>query len=136
MVPVKRVGSDWVVTNVDDTEWYDYASTDVSGTMGNLWANVMLMDEIEVAGMTNEAVRNATISELEGNVVTTEGSMFVWIPRYSRGLVDSQMQIVYSRLTEDYFKGAANTVAGAFEDNGIELTGIWVSKYDAGYIER
>ena len=30
MVPVKRVGTDWVVTNVDDTEWYDYASVDAS----------------------------------------------------------------------------------------------------------
>lgn len=108
----------------------------LAGTMGNLWANVMLMDEIEIAGMTNEDVRKASLSELEGKVVTNEGSMYVWIPRYSRGLVGSETKVVYSKLTDDYFEGAANDVSGAFEDNGIELTGIWVSKYDAGYVER
>ena len=134
MIPVKRVGDDWVVTNVDDTEWYDYASS--TGTSGNLWANIMLMDEIEVAGMTNEQVRSATLSELEGRIVTAEGSMYVWIPRYSRGLVNGETKIVYSKMTEDYFADSPDNVLDAFEDNGVELTGIWVSKYDAGYIEK
>lgn len=140
MIPVKRVGTNWVVTNADDTEWYDYATTTstADGVIGNQWANVMLLDEIEVEGMTNERVRKASISELEGKKVTKEGSMFVWIPRYSRGLIGSEMKIVYSKLTDDYFKDktAGENVLKAFEDNGIELTGIWVSKYDAGYIEN
>lgn len=136
MVPVKRVGENWVVTNVDDREWYDYASNnDVEGT-GNLWANVMLQDEIEVAGMTNAQVRKASLTELDGKIVTREGSMYVWLPRYSRGLIGSKMQIVYSRLTDDYFKDGTDNVLDAFRENGVELTGIWISKYDAGYIER
>lgn len=136
MIPVKRKGSDWVVTNADDIEWYDYAS--ISGDKGNLWANIMLMDEITVAGMTNEQVRNTSLSDLEGRIVSTEGSMYVWIPRYSRDLVDSEIKIVYSKLTEDFFKDSTdpdNTVLEAFKDDGVELTGIWVSKYDAGFIK-
>lgn len=140
MIPVKRVGTNWVITNADDGDWYDYASTTstADGAIGNQWANVMLLDEIEVEGMTNEAVRKASISELEGKKVTKEGSMFVWIPRYSRGLINGEMKIVYSKLTDDYFKdkSAGENVLKAFEDNGIELTGIWVSKYDVGYIEN
>ena len=137
MIPVKRKGSDWVVTNADDIDWYDYAS--ISGDKGNLWANVMLMDEIKIAGMTNEQVRNASLSDLEGRIVSTEGSMYVWIPRFSRGIVGSETKVVYSKLTEDYFKNSdlpENVGLKAFKVDGEELTGIWVSKYDAGYIEQ
>ena len=135
MVPVKMVGENWVITNVDDNSWYDYASTEDG--KGNLWANVMLADEIEVEGMTNDQVRKSTINQLEGKKVTTEGSMYVWIPRYSRGVADGETQIVYSRLTEDYFKeNTPENVLDAFEDDGVKLTGIWVSKYNAGYIEK
>ncbi len=137
MIPVKLSGTSWVVTNTEDDEWYDYASlmTDESGTLGNLWANIMLLDDIEVEGMSNAQVRNATISELEGKKVTTEGSMYVWIPRYSRGVIGSDTKIVFSKLTDDYFKDetSSENVIKAFEDNGVKLTGIWVSKYDVGY---
>lgn len=139
MVPVKRVGTSWIVTNADDNEWYDYAvsTSTSSGVNGDQWANVMLLDEIEVEGMENEAVRKATISELEGKKITKEGSMFVWIPRYSRGNINGEMKIVYSKLTEDYFKdkNSDGNVLKAFEADGTELTGIWVGKYDTGYIE-
>lgn len=139
MIPVKLRGNDWIITNVDDDEWYDYASTlnESDGTYGNLWANVMLKDEITVDGMTNEQVRSATLSQLESRRVESIGSMYVWIPRYSRGEIDGETKIVYSKLTEDYFSDATDgkNVIRAFEDNGIQLTGIWVSKYDAGYVD-
>lgn len=136
MIPVKWNGNSWIVTNVDDDEWYDYASfnSDEAGVYGNLWANVMLMDELEVYGMDNSDVRNSSLSALEGKEVTKEGSMYVWIPRYSRGIIDSETKIVYSKLTKDYFPDS--DVLEAFRENGVDLTGIWVSKYDAGYIER
>lgn len=136
MVPVKMQGDNWVITSVDDSDWYDYAAYDSTTNKGNLWANVMLLDEVEVEGMTNAQVRSAKLSDLKGKKVTKEGSMYVWIPRYSQGIVEGQSQIVYSVLTEDYFKREANEVRGVFEDNGVQLTGMWVSKYDAGYIEK
>lgn len=137
MVPVKRVGNNWVVTTVDDNEWYDYAANDVANEAGNLWANVMLMDEIEVEDMTNSEVREANISDMAGKRVTKEGSMYVWLPRYSRGTIEGTTKIVYSRLTEDRFSTDSDVnVLDAFRSKGVELTGIWISKYDAGYIQK
>jgi len=132
MIPVKRVESDWVITNIDDAEWYDYSAAEDG--KGNMWANVMLVDDILVEGLTNADVRGMTLKELEGKKVLNEGSMYVWIPRYSVGEIDGKTQIVYSVLTEDYFKNS--DVLSAFQKDGVELTGIWVSKYDASYFER
>ena len=63
--------------------------------------------------------------------------MFVWIPRYSRGVEDAEVKIVYSKGTQDFFKeNTTENVLDAFENNGVQLSGIWVSKYYAGFIER
>ncbi len=131
MIPVKREGTEWVVTTEDDPGWYDYASQ--SDGKGNMWANVVMLDDLEVSGYTNAQLRVADISELVGKIVISEGSMLVWIPRFSTGQISGQDRVVYSRLTSDYFKDSA--VLDAFRDNGIELTGIWVSKYDARFFE-
>ena len=78
MVPVNLDGTDWVVT--DEKDWdYSYGETD--GT--KKWANVMLRDTLELEGMDNQQVQTATIEEMKGKKVTTEGSMLVWIPRYA-----------------------------------------------------
>ena len=132
MIPVKRVENDWVVTRIDDPDWYDYSAEEDG--KGNLWANVMLVDDILIEGLTNSEVRGMTLKELEGKKVISEGSMFVWIPRYSTGSVDGKTQVVYSVLTDDYFKDSE--VLRAFEKDGVQLTGIWVSKYDASYFEK
>ncbi len=61
MVPVIYENGNW--KKVSDNEigkWYDYAE--------GKWANVMLSDGLEIA---------------EDGSITTMGSMFVWIPRYS-----------------------------------------------------
>ena len=135
MLPVKMVSGSWVVTTVDDPDWYDYAAS-ASGN-GNAWANIMLLDEVELEGVSNAQIRNASAEALDGKVVTKEGSMFVWIPRYSRGEIDGEMRIVYSKLTEDFFPDETeDNVLDAFEENGIKFTGIWVSKYDASYFEK
>ncbi len=63
MVPVKYNGSNWVVTTEDDPEWYDYTAEKKQ------WANVMLQDNLKYNQDTK--------------VVETEGSMFVWIPRFA-----------------------------------------------------
>jgi len=60
MVPVKWNGTNWVITTVQDTEWYDYQNKQ--------WANVMLQAEL-----TYDENKN----------VTSSGSMYVWIPRYA-----------------------------------------------------
>ncbi len=63
MVPVKYDTDHWVVTTEDDPEWYYYTEDKKQ------WANVMLQDNLDYDETTK--------------VVTSEGSMFVWIPRFA-----------------------------------------------------
>lgn len=76
MVPVNwnAETSSWIVTDYDKWE-YSYSESDKK------WANVMLRDTLEVEGILN--VKTATIDEMDGRKVLTEGSMLVWIPRYA-----------------------------------------------------
>lgn len=131
MVPVKYNGSDWIVTSTDDSEWYDYSKEK------NAWANVMLKDELVVEGFaSNDEVRRATLSDLIGKRVTTEGSCYVWIPRYTK--LSSGSDIVFSNLLEDYTQGNYE-VQEAFNATNttttIQLPGIWISKYEASLSE-
>lgn len=123
MVPVKNVNGTWIVTDSSDDEWYDYSQEN------KIWANVMLMDELTVSGYTNAEIRSTSLSDLKGKVVTNNGSMLVWIPRYS---VNSANEIVYSNLLNDYLSDGYS-VPEAFKENNSNLTGIWVSKYDVEY---
>lgn len=144
MVPVKFQGSNWVVTTEDDPNWYDYSAD------SNKWANIMLVDELEVTGMTNDQVRASSIEEMANREVVKEGSAFVWIPRYTYKEADGS--IVYSKLTTDYtadgyvkqpafyfgeYDGATTSGTSSantgYKSGGTELTGIWLSKYEAGY---
>lgn len=123
MIPVKYDNGKWKVTTASDEKWYDYSKE------SNSWANIMLMDEIKIDGYTNEQIREISPTELEGLEVTTTGSMFVWIPRYSS---DSSGNIVYSYLCTDYLENGYS-VSDAFSNPTKELTGVWISKYDVEY---
>ena len=147
MLPVKRDGSNWVVCSRDDNEWYDYSITS-SGPVR--YANVMLLDDITLVNpdtttiMSNSQIRSKRPEDLVGFIVEKEGSMFIWIPRYT--YKPSTNEIVYSKLTSD-FLDLGYEKAPAFhygeveaEDgqeiiaaSGKELTGIWISKYQASY---
>ncbi len=128
MIPVKLKGATWVVTSSDDKEWYDYSKSQQA------WANVMLVDELEVTDYDNEKVRNANLTELVGKEVTKEGSSYVWIPRYTAtSLGETGSKIIFSNGIADTkeFNGETYTTSSAFQYEGLELTGIWVSKYEA-----
>lgn len=146
MIPVKysNIYNSWIVTTEDDAEWYDYSAT------ANQWANVMLLDDLELDGMTNEEVRVSNKEALVGKKVAKEGSAFVWIPRYTYKENGGNTQIVYSKLIEDYtqegyikhpafyfgeYTGAETdaTPNSGYRPGGKEVTGIWISKYSAGY---
>jgi hypothetical protein len=120
MVPVRNINGRWIVVNSEDINWYDYSAGK------EMWANVMLTDELAVDGYTNAELRKTELVNIEGREVTTEGSMFVWIPRYSK---DPSGNIVFSELYHDYTENGYS-VSSAFKENG-NVTGIWVSKYDA-----
>ena len=85
MVPVKYDTDHWVVTTKDDPEWYNYLDTDLTIDEKNVeakrWANVMLRDGLKVEDI--EDASTASIDSMNGKKVNTEGSMFVWIPRFA-----------------------------------------------------
>lgn len=133
MIPVKLQGNNWVVTSADDENWYDYSKEQMA------WANVMLMDELSLEGYDNNTLKTASISELVGKKVLTEGSGYVWIPRYTTTSVgETGSKIIFSKLTNDTesLNGETYTCPSAFKYNDLDLTGIWVSKYEAGFSEN
>lgn len=150
MVPVKKVNDKWVATSEDDDEWYDYAT--------GKYATIMLMDELELSTASNYELRQMTRSEINELVndstpdeITVQGSTFIWIPRYTyKDDGNGNIEIVYSNLIKDYtedgyvkssafYFGGYNGAESDIEPNsgyvggGVELTGIWVSKYEAGF---
>ncbi|OGO83482.1 MAG: hypothetical protein A2Y18_07640 [Clostridiales bacterium GWD2_32_19] len=118
MTPVKWVGTTETETISTDPLWYLY-NGDIESTVGGTqytadkWANVKLVD----------------------------GSLFVWIPRYTYNIKESggtsKIWIKYSNGTiDDTSLNAANSntpfkVHPAFNFGGKQLTGIWVAKFEA-----
>ena len=155
MIPVKFNGTNWIVASKDDIDWYDYSVGSSGGPLR--YANVMLMDDTTIRKadgtlLTNEAVRGTNVENLVGMTIENPGSMFVWIPRYTYKDEGGTYSIVYSNLTLDYvangytrnpafyygeYTGAESTMQNntGYIAGGRELTGIWISKYTAGYIE-
>lgn len=123
MIPVKIVNNQWVVTSSSDSEWYDYS------VQNRAWANVMMTDEITVEGYTNEQIREASLAELEGLTVTTSGSMFVWIPRFSSNAVG---EVIFSEGCNDTTE-PGYIVSNEFKYGNRDLPGKWYSKYDVEY---
>jgi type II secretory pathway pseudopilin PulG len=121
MTPIKWDGTSWIDTNSDDIDWYNYNVEDKK------WANARTFD----------------------------GSIWVWIPRYIYKIPESNwhtsttvtIDIQFSKGVDDNWNklliGSINLDEGAEASKGtwtnhpaftfgdIELTGIWVSKFEA-----
>ena len=140
MVPVKWNGTNWIVTDNKDSEWYNYAD--------KKWANIMLTDGLTVEDISD--ANTATITQMKGKKVTTVGSMFVWIPRYAYQIASNYHTSTTSGGTINikFLKDTTNTafdgtkswdnVSGQGKWNihpafsyGEEVSGIWVSKFEA-----
>lgn len=121
MIPVRNVNGKWIVTNSEDQRWYDYSADN------NVWANVMLSDEITITGYTNEEIKSLPLAELEGREVQTSGSMMVWLPRCTT----SGNQITYSRLLQDYINPSEGFELDPYFLENPSETGVWITKYDA-----
>lgn len=152
MLPVKKDGGDWIITSKDDPEWYDYT---IVGNGPVRMANVMLLDGVTAVSpngdvYSNERLRVMDLKDLVGFKIDNPGSMFVWLPRYTYKQTDSGISIVYSKLMQDYtvdgyikapsFYFGEYTGSTPVDDNGgytaggRELSGIWISKYEAMYV--
>ena len=140
MIPIKHNGTNWVVCEETDEDWYQYDTTN------KRWANVMLSDGKYKAGQVGE-----------GQVVQEEelGSMYVWIPRYAyqitkgyqQGSTATEKEInitflagntnqdvdgnSYGKATASVNTSTTKIVHPGFTLGQRELTGIWVAKFEA-----
>ena len=140
MIPIKHNGTNWVVCEETDEDWYQYDTTNKK------WANVMLSDGKYKAGQVGE-----------GQVVQEDelGSMFVWIPRYAyqitkgyqQGSTATEKEInvtflagntnqdvdgnSYGKATASVNTSTTKVVHPGFTLGQRELTGIWVAKFEA-----
>lgn len=142
MIPVKWNGSNWITTDINDEEWYNYNSNELK------WANVMLADGMTyyVSGNSGSFVTAEEHAVSNGKIVKDVGSMFVWIPRYTYKLSgDDISDISWSKGVKDrdgflrvpaffygeYISGDVNDDNSYINRDGVrnELTGIWVAKF-------
>ena len=140
MIPIKHNGTNWVVCEETDEDWYQYDTTNKK------WANVMLSDGKYKAGQVGE-----------GQIVQEEelGSMYVWIPRYAyqitsgyqQGSTATEKEInitflagntnqdkdgnSYGKATASVNTSTTKVVHPGFTLGQRELTGIWVAKFEA-----
>lgn len=149
MIPVKWDGSNWIVTDTKDSEWYNYND--------KKWANIMLTDGLQVEGITD--VTTANLEQMRGKKVTSLGSMFVWIPRYAYNIgsqyhnggsgIAGTINITFLQGTSDtpiknvniveytetttanYTKFPNGYVVHPAFNYGEEISGIWVAKFEA-----
>ena len=102
IIPVNVEGFLWEETKASDTEWYSYND----GTNGNKKANVNApklagnMKPIKYVG----AEANIQTGSKWANAMTSDGSMWVWLPRYAY------------KITEGYHTNQAGTIEVAFLD--------------------
>lgn len=151
MVPVKWDGSNWIVTNKKDNEWFNYAE--------KKWANIMLRDGLKVEGIEN--VATVSLESMQGKKVIEVGSMFVWIPRYGYQITNGyhlsgadlnseNPELGAGTINIEFLKGTTDVgvngrktwdnrsgqgnwnVHPAFDYNGA-VEGIWVAKFEASH---
>lgn len=146
MIPVKWDGSNWIVTDTKDSEWYNYND--------KKWANIMLTDGLQVEDIPNASL--ASIDQMKGKKVTKVGSMFVWIPRYAYQIASGYHTNTAGKINVAFLKGTTSeptrsvniveynktttnnytkfpdgyVVHPAFE-YGEQISGIWVAKFKA-----
>lgn len=119
MKAIRWENNDWIEVQMpeEDTSWYEYKQT--SGDASSRWANAR----------------------------TTDGSSWVWIPRYAYKITDQHVEILFLKentntdiqgkdLPEGYIVHPAFTSqveAGGWDS---EITGFWVSKFEAAREEN
>lgn len=131
MIPVTydEIINKWVKADAN-SHWYNYQE--------KKWANAVLVREYKSTEQNSksryeykEAPAGTPI--LESDII----AQFVWIPRFKYQLFDSNTQtpinIIFEKYSEPKSSGTASgqwLTHPAFTYNGLELSGIWVAKYE------
>ena len=95
MIPVRYDEGEktWVISNLNDPEWYDYVDQKSGADGTSYWANVMLSDgKYKYSENVSSQVVDSSGKEVTvGTPIedTDMGSMYVWIPRYAYAITDN-----------------------------------------------
>lgn len=129
MYPVIWDGSNWIVTTMNDPEWYTYNADEDIDNSGDT-------DKDDGQGaFTSEKWANVQVTNTElnaGEVINEiDLNLYVWIPRYTYKLdEDSQtIEYKYSKYTTDNTSGGYISHPG-FTFGTEDLEGIWVAKFE------
>ena len=103
-IVIKETPEDWIVTTTSDSEWYSY----IDANAGNGETAVAKVNAPKLTGgMTPIKYVGAGSDTLTGskwaNATTSDGSMFVWIPRYAY------------KITSGYHQSGTDTTGGTIE---------------------
>ena len=102
IIQPENIAKSWKVVSKLDTTWFSYNDLSSSNKKANVNAPVLKgnMKAIKYVG----AEADAQTGSKWANAMTTDGSMFVWIPRYAY------------KITEGYHTNQAGTIEVAFID--------------------
>ena len=93
-IVIKEVPEDWIATTTSDSEWYSYG-----GDLVNAPKLTGGMTPIKYVGAGSDTQTGSKWA----NATTSDGSMFVWIPRYAY------------KITSGYHQSGTDTTGGTIE---------------------
>ena len=108
-IVIKEAPEDWAVTTTSDSEWYSY----IDANAGNSETAVAKVNAPKlIGGMTPIKYVGSGSSTLTGskwaNAITSDGSMFVWIPRYAYKITSGYHQRETGTIEIKFLKGTTN----------------------------
>lgn len=133
MIPVifDETKNAWVKADIN-SKWYNYSEQQ--------WANAVLVKETKTNNVQDSKSRHEYQNASVGTKIIEEDILgyFVWIPRFRYQLFSStkpiEISIVFENLSTPKSRGTQPgewLTHPAFTYNGIELSGLWISKYEA-----
>jgi len=133
MIPVvyDETNNVWIKADIT-SKWYNYSEKE--------WANAVLVNEHKTENVSDSKSRYEYLQSPSGTKITEEDILgyFVWIPRFRYQLFDQSetttINIVFENRDTLKSKGTQKgqwLTHPAFSQNEIELTGIWISKYES-----
>ena len=93
-IVIKEIPEDWIATTTNDSEWYSYG-----GDLVNAPKLIGGMTPIKYVGTGSDTQTGSKWA----NATTSDGSMFVWVPRYAY------------KITSGYHQSGTDTTGGTIE---------------------
>ena len=133
----------FIGTDINKQEWAAEIGIEVKKLTGPLLATGMTAKKwngsswVTVADPYTDTTWYNYENKEWANAQTADGSMWVWIPRYEYKITTphtSTEQTILVNLLDDTSTSATSgyTINPAFTFGTVELTGIWVAKFEAG----